>query len=196
MRLFRHPKLRLVASNRRNPARRRHYGKTSSSGVKASVGVLFAAMAIGGSVIFGNAENTGVDPTELFSVSKDTTDARPSPEITSARSMPVCRNARRVNCVVDGDTFWLDGVKYRISNIDTPELKGNCAKERQIAGKARDRLASLMDQSPIRIQIDGTDAYGRRLAKVSGPGGDIGDRLASEGLAEVWGGSFINWCQG
>lgn len=34
---------------------------------------------------------------------------------TSAAAIDMCGSGQRVNCIVDGDTFWLDGVKYRSS---------------------------------------------------------------------------------
>src|SRR6185369_6931931 len=37
------------------------------------------------------------------------------------------------NCVVDGDTFWMDGVKIRIADIDAPETHPpHCAREREL----------------------------------------------------------------
>ncbi|HEV7435057.1 MAG TPA: hypothetical protein VGO22_09340, partial [Pseudorhizobium sp.] len=39
-----------------------------------------------------------------------------------AAEFTVCSAGSRWNCVVDGDTFWLQGVKIRIADIDTPEL--------------------------------------------------------------------------
>ncbi len=36
-----------------------------------------------------------------------------------------CKGSHRVTCVVDGDTFWIDGVKYRTRGYDTPEPRTN-----------------------------------------------------------------------
>ena len=34
----------------------------------------------------------------------------------------VCQQGEvRYNCIVDGDTFWLQGEKYRLSGVDNPE---------------------------------------------------------------------------
>lgn len=154
---------------------------------------MLLALVYGGFALRGS--DVGADQTKVFSLSRNGNDGPAMAEIVAARPMPVCGNRKRINCVVDGDTFWLDGGKYRISNIDTPEINGQCEAERQVAFQARDRLAALLDNRPIRISSDGTDVYGRTLAKVSDPSGDIGDRLATEGLAEIWGGKFINWCE-
>ncbi len=34
----------------------------------------------------------------------------------------LCDGPVRVNCVVDGDTFWFRGDKIRIADIDAPEI--------------------------------------------------------------------------
>ena len=43
----------------------------------------------------------------------------------------------RITCVVDGDTFWLDGTKYRIADINTPEVSSpQCAREAEMGRRA------------------------------------------------------------
>ena len=42
-------------------------------------------------------------------------------EARTTHSFAVCGMVRRT-CVVDGDTIWLEGVKIRIADIDTPEI--------------------------------------------------------------------------
>jgi len=39
---------------------------------------------------------------------------------TAARSaeLPICGSAKRITCVVDGDTAWFEGVKYRFAESD------------------------------------------------------------------------------
>ena len=41
-------------------------------------------------------------------------------------------------------TFWIDGEKIRIETIDAPEVKGQCASERELAAKATRRLRELL----------------------------------------------------
>ena len=40
--------------------------------------------------------------------------------------IPICsggnRRARKVTCLVDGDTGWEHGVKWRLKSVDTPEI--------------------------------------------------------------------------
>jgi micrococcal nuclease len=100
----------------------------------------------------------------------------------------------RVTCVVDGDTFWRNREKYRIADIDTPEVDhARCPAERALGLKATRRLAELMGEGQFAIQRVGTDRYGRTLAKATRGGRSIGSQLVREGLAHRWG-RRRNWC--
>jgi len=64
-------------------------------------------------------------------------------------AIPICtggnRAARKVTCLVDGDTGWAHGVKWRLLNIDTPKISSpECSSEYNTAVAARDRLQALM----------------------------------------------------
>lgn len=63
---------------------------------------------------------------------------------TLRTTFPYCGDAQRVTCVVDADTFWLEGEKIRISDIDTPELSPpRCEAERVKGEAAKRRLREL-----------------------------------------------------
>jgi len=78
--------------------------------------------------------------------------------------------------VIDGDTFYYNGNKYRINGIDTPE-KGQYNYE-----KAKNRLKSLLENGNIEIEEVAKDKYGRTVAKVRVNGEDVADILKREGL--------------
>ena len=98
--------------------------------------------------------------------------------------------ARRYTCVHDGDTIWIQGEKIRIQGIDTPEMKGKCARERQVAVQARDRLVQLLNQRGMAFQRTGKDRYGRTLAKMP----QVSATLMREGLAAPWP-NRADWCR-
>ena len=154
------------------------------------------AAALGGASLYERTIDPAVDPVTVSSIPQGRSKVLLASKLAPARSMPVCGSGRRLNCIVDGDTFWLDGEKYRIANIDTPEIKGKCADEQTVAIRARQRLLTMVDGRSIRIKVTGKDRYSRTLVLVADADGDIGDRLVAEGLAEVWGGAFIDWCPG
>ncbi len=104
----------------------------------------------------------------------------------------------RKTCVVDGDTFWLDGEKIRIVNIDAPETPGSarCKELRfgknpswcdySLGIKARDGLLAFLSGGEMEIFRQGQDKYGRTLANVAVNGRDAGDYLIANGLARAW----------
>ena len=101
-------------------------------------------------------------------------------------------------CVVDGDTFWLEGRKVRIADIDTPEVnEPKCDSEYALGMKATHRLRDLLNAGAFELKpIPGRDQdrYGRDLRVVVRNGRSIGDQLVSEGLARTWSGRREPWC--
>lgn len=97
---------------------------------------------------------------------------------------------------IDGDTLRLCGERIRISGIDTPELNGRCQYERDLAIRARNRLAELLGSGRVRFYRSGRDRdrFGRLLRVVTVDGRSVGDRLVREGLARVWRGRREPWC--
>ena len=168
------------------------YRKISRNAAGLALGLAIMA----GAAIFKQTPGSSIDPLKVSSIAREEAEKPVASFTASARPMPVCGARKRVNCIVDGDTFWLGGVKHRIANIDTPELKGRCSAEQATAKRARQRLAEIINDRPVEVQVTGTDPFGRKLVIISDASGDIGDRLVGEGLAEVWGGDFIDWCRG
>ena len=121
---------------------------------------------------------------------------RPAPDMLSA-DFALCHSGGGMNCVVDGDTFWLAGEKYRIADIDTPETHPpRCEIEAQLGGRATERLQALLNEGPFSLESGDreTDRYGRNLRIVSRDGQSIGAILVAEGLARPWEGSRRPWC--
>ena len=128
--------------------------------------------------IFGLAQFAGAqlqDPVEAFVASTESA--------TSIR-------------VIDGDTFDYGGVRIRIADIDTPEIRGRCPEERAQAALATRRLRALLASGPFELVRSGRDEdrYGRKLRVVVRDGRSIGDMLVAEGLARTWTGRREPWC--
>lgn len=100
--------------------------------------------------------------------------------------------------VIDGDTFDHGGVRVRIADIDTPEVRGRCDHERRLAARATERLRGLLAAGPFELHPLGdgrdTDRYGRKLRIVTRGGRSLGDVLVAEGLARTWTGRREPWC--
>ena len=126
---------------------------------------------------------------------------RPEKEVLVAsllRAAPVefemCGPGKRLNCVVDGDTFWFDGEKIRIETIDAPEILGRCNREKKLAVQATQRLAQILSRNSFTIERSGVDLHGRTLASISSSSGEAGAILVREGLARPWRGHKEVWC--
>lgn len=126
-------------------------------------------------------------------VQKLETTSSPAPSAIS-RAMPICNQGRRINCVVDGDTLWLDAEKIRLDSMNAPEVKGQCDRERDLAARATRRLSELLSASAFSVSRSGIDRYGRTLARVTIESRDVGMILVNEGLAHPWQGLKRGWC--
>ena len=112
-------------------------------------------------------------------------------------SFSECSGPNRYTCVVDGDTFWLEGVKVRIADINTPEVSSpECPIEANLGAQATRRLTSLLNAGGFSLEtIDrDEDGYGRKLRIVTRGGESLGETLVEEGLAERWQGRRGGWC--
>ena len=108
-----------------------------------------------------------------------------------------CRGPGRITCVVDGDTFWYQGRKIRIADINAPEVSHPaCAREAALGATATRRLTELLNAGPFSLAIEGReiDRYGRALRVVLRRGVSLGGQLERDGLAEHWQGRRGDWC--
>lgn len=127
----------------------------------------------------------------------NTADAAVADHDNLMASFSDCGSGQRVNCVVDGDTFWFRGRKIRIADINTPELgSAQCASEKRLAMRAKSRITALLNDGNFSL-VDtarNRDRYGRLLRIVERDGKSLGDILVAEGLAERWQGYRRDWC--
>jgi endonuclease YncB( thermonuclease family) len=118
-----------------------------------------------------------------------------------------------VESVYDGDTInvtipfdWI-GTHFklgvRIEGIDTPEIRGKCEYEKQLAVEARDFLKKIVmpygDSIPFKVWIINPKKgkyAGRIIAKVLTPEGlDVAKMLIARGHGRVYnGGTRKPWC--
>ncbi len=79
--------------------------------------------------------------------------ARASGEYTS-KQFSICSGPVRVTCVVDGDTFWLDGTKIRVADIDAPEIgEPKCASERALGERTKLRLREMLNAGAFETSM-------------------------------------------
>lgn len=159
------------------------------------VSALVATVVIG---VFGDNRSR---PWELLAPRSASTEAMTfAPperiEMFEARFV-LCDGPIRVNCVVDGDTFWFRGDKIRIADIDAPEIfSPHCRDEKHAGEMARDRLLFLMNAGGFTL-VSGwreKDRYGRKLRTVTRNNRSLGEALVEEGLARLWNEQERDWC--
>ena len=113
----------------------------------------------------------------------------------------------KVTSIYDSDTFrasiksWSEiigrRVPVRISGIDTPEIRGKCKEEKELARSAKAfTVLQLRSAKVIELRNVKRGKYFRILADVSVDGRDLGDALFQKGLAVKYNGSFkVIWCK-
>ena len=108
--------------------------------------------------------------------------------------------------VIDGDTIavrariWIGQsveTRVRIAGVDTPELRGDCALEIELAMAARDLVVEAIGNAPVTLRDVRYDKFGGRvLARVERETGeDMATLLITAGLGRPYdGGKRAPWC--
>lgn len=107
----------------------------------------------------------------------------------------------------DGDTCMMslpgihplfgDHIPVRLAGIDTPEMKGHCEREKQLARQARDLVRSALSKAgAILLRKASRDKYFRIDARVMADGQDLSETLISQGFAVPYNGGTKtkDWC--
>lgn len=108
----------------------------------------------------------------------------------------------------DGDTLNLIAhpwpnldlrVTVRVRGLDTPEIRGRCPRERELARQARTEARNLLAGAG-EIVVSGvdlaSDPYGRAVATVTADGVRLDEHLIRLGLARAYDGTGRRqgWC--
>ena len=65
----------------------------------------------------------------------------------------MCHTGGGTNCVVDGDTIWMDGAKIRVADIDAPETHPpRCDREANMGNRATQRFYELVNAGPFTAE--------------------------------------------
>lgn len=170
--------------------------KTLADRLTLAFAVVVGLGAIAGHVALSYPE--GAETKTPASIDATTTSALSDEQADIPTRFSICGSGRRDNCVVDGDTFWMNGAKIRIADIDTPELSPpRCAREKSLGEAAKHELLSQLNAGGIEIASAGkrdTDRYGRQLRIVLRDGRSITETMVEKGLARRWEGSRRSWC--
>ena len=183
-----HARRRRAQANHR--PRRRHRGAFSA--VRQVYGLIILALVVG-FAIFPQL----VPSLATLSGGSALASSEGGARRTVSRSFPICGGGPRHNCVIDGDTFWLDGQKIRIADINAPEVsRPNCSAEARLGAQATRRLQGLLAAGAFQVEAGARDqdVYGRKLRTVRRNGQSLGAVMVNEGLAHEWQGHKKDWC--
>ena len=113
----------------------------------------------------------------------------------------------KVISVYDGDTFRVNidslppivgkNIAIRVNGVDTPEIRGKCQYESNLALKARDFVRNkLADAKEIKLTNLQRGKYFRVVANVVVDGVSLEKELLDNELAyEYSGGKKLSWCR-
>jgi endonuclease YncB( thermonuclease family) len=89
-----------------------------------------------------------------------------------------------------------DHITVRLAGIDTPEIKGTCEQEKQLARQAQALTQKLMrEATKIELTEPKRDKYFRILARVMADDREVAQELVKAGLARPYdGGHKQRWC--
>jgi micrococcal nuclease len=112
-----------------------------------------------------------------------------------------------VSTIYDGDTFFAnikdyppiagDHIAIRVKGVDTPEMKGDCEREVELARKAKQfTVTFLRSAKTIQLKNLARDKYFRIDADVYSNGKSLAAELIKAGLGyEYYGGKKRSWCR-
>jgi len=113
----------------------------------------------------------------------------------------------KVISVYDGDTFRVDinslppivgkNIAIRVNGVDTPEIRGKCQYEKNLALEARDFVRDkLSNAKEIKLTNLQRGKYFRVVANVLVDGVSLEKELLDNKLAyEYSGGKKLSWCE-
>ncbi len=109
----------------------------------------------------------------------------------------------------DGDTITVDlkgqhplfgdNISVRVAGIDTPEIKGKCSQEKELARDAKKIVHKIMSKARnIKLKNVQRGKYFRIVADVQADKKDVADILIKKGLAVRYDGGTkgFDWCSG
>ena len=129
----------------------------------------------------------------------------PNITIVSCYDADTCRVNLPRSAFNDNWAYELFGhnIPIRVDGIDTPEIRGKCQKEKDLAYEARDLVRGLLDNAQtITLTIDDNPnevrgKYFRVVGRLIADGVDISDLLIQRQLAVLYDGGTKtkDWCE-
>ena len=105
-----------------------------------------------------------------------------------------CYDAEGSNCVLDGDTIYVQGQRIDIAGLTAPKIQGaQCDGERTRGIDAAVRLASILNSGKVSVGPSVREPDGQLRQKVEVGGNDVATAMIGAGVARDYGNSN-GWC--
>ncbi len=132
-----------------------------------------------------------------------------APSVEAAKKQKSYGNFNNVRFVknYDGDTITVDlknqhplfgdDISVRVAGIDTPEMRGKCAQEKELAREAKKIVSDLLENArTVKLKNVRRGKYFRIVADVYAGRKNVADVLVKKGLAVRYDGGTktYNWC--
>ncbi|EKJ96417.1 hypothetical protein C241_06331 [Bradyrhizobium lupini HPC(L)] len=127
-------------------------------------------------------------------------ETRPSVEKVSlgekSGTFAFCGRSGLNNCVADGNTFWMKGVKMQLAGIEVPQIdRARCMEERQRGFIAKVRLREMLNAGAFDVASTGAaGGQATERTRLSRSGVSFADQLVREGLAHPLSEKNQSWC--
>jgi endonuclease YncB( thermonuclease family) len=145
---------------------------------------------IAGILIFAAAIAAAVVALGVVTVFRDdpAADAR-------AMQFTQCYNAQGPNCVLDGDTIYVDNMRIEIAGLDAPSIAdAKCDREHDRGIEAATDLAQILNSGPVSVGDAFSDSLtGRTVHKVEVKGRDVALKMIGDNVAHAPNGA-LGWC--
>jgi micrococcal nuclease len=106
-----------------------------------------------------------------------------------------CYNNFGSNCVLTGDTLYLDGDKVQVANLEVPAItNAKCPEERDRGINAALRFAELLNGGTVTASVPYRDFYGRKVRKVFVNGDDVAGKMIADDVGRRFDGADQGWC--
>ena len=99
------------------------------------------------------------------------------------------------NCVLDGDTFYINREKIEVAGIDAPEIRGaRCTAEARRGIQSAIALHELLNRGKVTLMGTERASDGSVGQKVEADGRDVGPAMIAAGAAREYRSEGNNWC--
>ena len=119
----------------------------------------------------------------------------PAADAAAAVKFGQCYNSDGSNCVLDGDTIYVDHQRVQLAGIEAPEIiAAHCREEKDRGIAAAVGLSDLLQSGNVTVSPPFLDEYDRVVRKVAVNGRDVSGWMFNHSLVRGFTGEKQNWC--